>query len=192
MPTTLQPTGLCDFCQAAPVRSLLAQALSSGQYQQNPDLSEDAELRDGQNRHTVTGVAADAVSPTVWVKLFDQWRAVWLDEISTVMPNHRSHGNSITSLTRAEELALERSGAGDSHGCPEITAHTLGLHDGHEHPGVITLDLRALPDTLRRSMRLPDSPNHPIDRLTFTQAAAILDRHQDTLGSCRCSESEDD
>ena len=188
----------CEFCRGKETRNGLAEALLSGKYQEQHEPWETNPLRDENDRYTVTGVACAAVSPIVWVRYPENWRdpwtnspgfwkAVWIDELMHVLPNRRGYENQqADNLNESELDALDDIGAGDSQGCPEITAHNLGLR---EKNNLIVVTAGAIPpeDRERVGIRRSQTGEYPIDRMKFAEAAKILTEHPESLGECRCN-----
>ena len=185
MPEITNPK--CHFCQGTDARATLAEALRSGNYAEQPEPWEGNLLRDNEDRYTVTGVAATAVSPCVWAQLEGQWHAVWLDELMHALPGRRNYGTEITDLTSEEEQALIRIGGGESRACPEITAQQLGLDT--EYSFILHLNIAAMPAASREALGIPtsDQGDWPLDRMSFENAAKVLTEFPNALGACTCT-----
>ena len=160
----------CSACAAAPAREALAQALESGYYRQSPSTEA---LRDSNGGYTITGVAADTLSPIVWVKHEGLWHALEAELVMAMRSlrtlEHEYHDGSQHRLDRMIE-----QGMGNAHACPESTACALGTDDENgQHPAQLTVH----GDTI-------------LDQLTFQEAATLLRVQPYALSPCSCKDKQ--
>ena len=91
------------------------------------------------------------------------------------------------------DLIEHRAGPGDSRGCPELTACTLGLHEdsgGSVHPEVIWFHTNHLVPEDKARCGIPRDWHQPyvLDTIDFDVAAHLLRKHPDLLQSeCPCT-----
>ena len=122
----------CNYEQQKINQVLLAEALESGEYGEQPQSDEYAQpLRDPQGRYTITGVATSLFTPAAWVRGENGWSVYQADEIS----HAREYGYTHRGEDPGEEqldILLHHVGEGTSRGCPEQTACALDLHQDQE------------------------------------------------------------
>ena len=128
----------CKYCEGRDMREDLAHALEGGRYEEQParERHPDAQLRDSQDRNTVTGVAVDTLFPFFWIMNEGRWRAFDCERIPEEW-QRRDLPHEITSLSQVEFEEITSEEPGDSTACPERTACLLGLHINDEHPEVL-------------------------------------------------------
>ena len=93
----------CRYCDGRDMRDTLAGALESGGYREQPaeDRRPDAQLRDSQDRYTVTGVAVDAMFPFLWIRNQGNWYAFDHERIPEERQK-RKLPHEMTSLSQDE------------------------------------------------------------------------------------------
>ena len=125
----------CRYCDGRDMRDTLAGALESGGYREQPaeDRRPDAQLRDSQDRYTVTGVAVDAMFPFLWIRNKGNWYAFDHERIPEEW-QRKELPREMPELSQEMFDQIESTGSGDSTICPERTACLLGLHINDEHP----------------------------------------------------------
>ena len=184
-PEITQP---CHFCQGQEARLHLAQALLSGKFQQQPANTPNPPMRDLEDRYTVTGAAA-SLSPICWFLLNGEWRAVWLDELTAVLPHRQSWESECRNLPQKDAHELLYLESGDIFSCPEITAHQLGLGNENGHPEEIWATVADLSPARKEELGInPKALEWPIDRMTFQHAATLILEEPQTLGTCEHDE----
>ena len=181
----------CSYCEYAANRRKLADALANGAHPEQPQRPRlDPTLRpmrDGQNQYTVTGVATDVLTPTVWVKSKNEWTAYHMELIPSSW--YRRDARDRLVLRDTEDLdedtlaELEKhAGQGDVQHCPEETALLLGI-DEHLSVPIDVIEINQECGT----------PGLPVflDSLSFEDAARFLATVPDLLGKCSCGTNED-
>ena len=125
----------CRYCDGRGMRDALARALESGGYREQPaeDRRPDAQLRDSQDRYTITGVAVDAMFPFLWIRNQGNWYAFDHERIPEEWQRKELPGE-MPELSQEMFDEIESTGSGDSTACPERAACFLGIHINHEHP----------------------------------------------------------
>ena len=181
----------CRYCEHREYRDKLAQALERGEYQEQPQRPRlDPTLRpmrDGKNRYTITGVATDVLTPTVWVKARAEWNAYHMELIPSSWYRKDTAGclvlrdtENLDDDTVAEIEA--HAGRGDVEHCPEETALMLGI-DEHLSVPIDVIEINQDCET----------PGLPVflDSLSFQDAARLLSTVPDLLRKCSCGTNED-
>ena len=185
----------CEYCQAAPQRLDLAEALESGRYRQTPeDERLDGILRDQYDQYSITGVATAELTTSVWVRSAGSWTAYPPDVLTKAFPTIQRMPKEFPDPHRKflDQLQQEAS-TGTSMGCPEETACALGLHESTEGTGhPVVLWFRSDPLTPKQRAQNGIPPYWPLngyvlDTLDFANAAALLREYPHLLeGHCAC------
>ncbi len=184
--------GPCEYCQGEEHRLALAGTLESGGYREQPREKRHAgRLRDSQDRYTVTGVAAHALCPTVWVRTEEGWAAYWYEEITPEAweSGARAMPREVRNPDPEQLARLQRhAGNGDTTGCPEITAHLLGIIENERHADRLEMAPRALTPRQREDAGIPGNGQRPlpIDLLDFGTAASLIRALPRLMGDCAC------
>ena len=181
----------CKYCEGKDMREALADALESGKYQEQPaqERHSHAQLRNSQNQYSVTGVAADALFPFLWIKNEGNWRAFDSERIPEEWQK-RELPHEMTSLSQDQFDELTSKEPGDSTGCPERTACLLGLHVNHEHPQVIEIRCSLLTASEKKEAGIyrKQTRDYPLNMLGFQAAAKLLREEPNLLaGDCTCN-----
>ena len=181
----------CKYCEGKDMREALADALESGKYQEQPvqERHSHAQLRNSQDRYSVTGVAADTLFPFLWIKKEDQWHALDPERIPQEWQIKNLHGE-ITSLSQDELEEITSQEPGDSTTCPERLACLLGLHTNYEHPQVIEIRCSLLTASEKREAGIyrKQTRDYPLNMLGFQAAAKLLRKEPNLLvGDCTCN-----
>ena len=182
------PNTECTYCQAAPERLKLADALESGEYNQVlPSDRLNGVLRNPDDHYNITGVATAALTNSVWVRTGRMWAAFSLDTFTAAFPEAKHIPVEFPSPSRHSIGQLEKfAGPGQITGCPEETACTLGLHEDTEqstHPEVIWFHTDDLTDDQKKESGIPRdwAGAYVLDTLDFTTAAALLRQYPNLL-----------
>ena len=189
----------CQYCEAAPERLRLAEALESGRYQQPPRSERPAGLlRNSQNLYNITGVATAELTPSVWVKHDSTWRVHPPEALRQAFPKIKKVPKEFPQPHELFVQQLEdHAGNGIAMGCPEETACALGLHehDNSTHPEEIMVYAYLLSPDERKAAGIPRDQRkpHPLDLLDFSDAARFIRKFCQFLeGHCTGDDDEDD
>ena len=186
----------CEYCEGKRYRLALAGTLEDGDYREQPRRERHAErMRDFQDRYTVTGVAAHALCPTVWVRTEDAWTAYRHEEITDEAweGGARAMPREVRNPDPEQlERLLRRAGGGDIVGCPEITAHLLGIIENERHADRLEIDPRVLTPQQREDAGIPGNRHRPvpIDLLDFRTAASLIRDVPRLMGHCTCGRQD--
>ena len=122
----------CNYCRAAPARTKLAHALTSGRYQQARLPRTLSQLRDKQGHYSITGVAVAELTDSVWVQRGTGWQVYQQEDFSRTFPEL---GDSATEFPNPSPHFLQQLqntlGQGDSIGLNPSVAHALGAPGKH-------------------------------------------------------------
>ena len=93
----------CKYCEGKKMRDALADALESGRYEEHPaeERHSHAQLRDSQDRYSVTGVAVDSMVPFLWIRNQGKWYAFDSERIPQEWQK-RKLPHEMTSLSQDE------------------------------------------------------------------------------------------
>ena len=182
----------CSYCEGAEMREKLAQALESGRYREQPAWARhpQMELRNQDDRYSITGVAADVLMPCLWVRNQGSWHVFDFEHLPEKW-HRRNLPHETTSMNEEDFQEILETGAGESIICPEQAACTLGLHTNHEHPNILEIRCPLLSDDQKKEARIPleQTGLYPLNMLDFRAAARLLRDEPNILeGDCTCSQ----
>ena len=188
--------GQCKYCEGKDMRETLAEALESGRYEEQPaePRHSHAQLRDSQDRYTITGVAVDAMFPFLWIRNQGNWYAFDHEQIPEEW-QRRDLPREMPEITQEEFEEIESGGSGDSTICPERTACFLGLHINHEHPQILEINCSILTPKQKEEAGIPrgQTKNYPLNMLGFQAAAKLLREEPNLLvGDCTCDQEDNE
>lgn len=180
----------CSYCEHTDTRRELADTLAKGAHPEQPQRPRlDPTLRpmrDGQDRYTITGVATDVLTPTVWVKAKNEWTAYHMELIPPSW-YWRDDRNCLV-LRDTEDLdddmiaeLTAHAGSGDVEHCPEETALRLGI-DEHRSVPIDVVEINP-------ECGIPGLPVF-LDSLNFEDAARLLRTVPNLRGECSCGTNE--
>ena len=185
----------CNHEQQKINQALLAEALESGEYGEQPQSDEYAQpLRDPQGRYTITGVATSMFTQAVWIRGENGWSVYHGDEIS----HAREYGYTHRGEDPGEEqldILLHHVGEGTSRGCPEQTACALDLpqdQERSEHTPHILVNHQILSQGKLElaGIRADRRTDLPLDWLSFEVAAKLLRESPGLLGERTCDQED--
>ena len=180
----------CSSCGTQGNRNALAQALMDNTHLQG-ERGINPPLRDKYNRRSVTGMAAETLTPAVWVLAEGRWRYFhpeWFyQQEMIILPRTRRFRREWR--VDPEMLAWLENHAGDGilQICPEEVGCALGLSGETE-----TLHLQLRREKLNEEQRRMIGPKAThLDQLDFAAAARLLRETPELLERCSCGEPPD-
>ena len=170
-------------CRHQDMRRELARALLENRHLESRE--EDPPLRDRYGRYSVTGMAAESLTPAVWVWSQGNWRYFHPQEIPESIPaEHPIRAAARSGPTRELEMTPDtlteledRPGSGQTRGYPEWVAEALGIPGGLGESSGIEID----PETGHAGR---------LDDLGFTGPSELLRESPELIGECGCRSRE--
>ena len=182
--TTIQDMKHQDIRQN---RITLADALDSGRYlQQERGQRLQGVLRDHLDRYSITGVATQELTDSLWVREDKTWKAYDRAAARGIVPQDTTEIADPTPDLLAQLRAIGAAPPGD--GCPPQTARAIGVPQvkvGHTlQPDILWFRTTLLtPDELAEAGIPPNwALPYILDTLDFHLAARLLRQYHNLLG----------
>ena len=180
----------CFYCEQADQRKELADLL-----EKNPHLEshqEDPPLRDERDLYSVTGLATEMMTPSVWVWHQQQWHHYHPQDFpDTTLLRKFGADQTAGEITADDDMIhelTEHGGDPETWQCPEWTLALLGVWAFNLIPDQITLNREAL----NREQAMIAGKARTLDQLGFRKATILLREAPELIGECRCGKNDED